>query len=206
MRPDARLGGRVHGVAVQGLGHEPGAPALERQRRTAVDDAVEVAAPHGGKPRMEVRRRGLGGQHGDGRRAQVGVERIGELVGPHLALQIEVHDLPEGVHTGVGAPGGVAGHGLAAEAVDRLFEGLLHARPVVLTLPADEGAAVVFQHQLEAGHDSGPDGRTAPAARRAPRKKAVPSTGALPGFWTSTRRSAPSPQAMVMVSSNSWPG
>ena len=47
---------------------------------------------------------------------------------------------------------------LGAATMHGILQRLLHRRAVLLALPADEPAAVIFDRQLEAGH-----GRTAPA-------------------------------------------
>jgi hypothetical protein len=78
-----------------------------------------------------------------------------------------MHDLAQRMHAGIGAAGGDALHGLAAEFVDRLLQRLLHRRAVLLPLPADEGAAVIFEDELVARHAaSSGSGRRVPRARR----------------------------------------
>ena len=81
--------------------------------------------------------------------------------------------------------------------------------PNIFTRPYGGGAATLLH--ADAGNVDGlpewsPDGSTVPAARRAPRRKAAPSTGALPGFCTSTSRNDPSPQATVRAASSTSPG
>ena len=73
--------------------------------------------------------------------------------------------LAERVHAGIGAPGSVARHLLAAEAEDRGLEHLLEREPVRLALPADEAAPVILERELVARH-----GSTVPAATVVPRK------------------------------------
>ncbi len=58
----------------------------------------------------------------------------------------------------MGAAGGMRIPPLAAEGEDCILQRLLHRRAVLLALPADEPAAVIFEGELEAGH-----GRTVPA-------------------------------------------
>src|SRR5579864_3649980 len=90
---------------------------------------------------------------------------------------------------------------LAAEALDRGLDDLLHRQAVILALPADEAGAVKFEDQLVAGH-----GSRVPTGSGKPRRKAAPSSAARPGRWRLTRRSAPAPQATVGVRSRIVPG
>ena len=87
---------------------------------------------------------------------------------PAVARQVEMDGLAPGMDAGIGAPGGKAVDGLAAEAMNGLFQRLLHRWAVVLPLPPDEGPTVIFERQLEAGHGgvSPGDGRTAPRGTR----------------------------------------
>ena len=56
------------------------------------------------------------------------------------------------MNTGIGTSSGEDAGVLAAEPLDGLFDHLLHAKAVILALPADEGAAVVFEGKAIAGH------------------------------------------------------
>lgn len=82
----------------------------------------------------------------------VGVDVIGEIaigaeqpptISP-LAVGVEMHDLTRGMHAGVGAPGTGGCDGLVGNNAQRLFDALLNATPVVLTLPAIVSGTVVF--------------------------------------------------------------
>ena len=53
--------------------------------------------------------------------------------------------LAKGMNAGVGAPGAVHPHRLAAKCGDRLLERLLHRKAIVLPLPADKFRAVIFE-------------------------------------------------------------
>ena len=61
-------------------------------------------------------------------------------------------DLTERMHAGVGAAGAVHHHLLAAERLDGGGQHALHARAIVLNLPADERPPVIFDDQLVARH------------------------------------------------------
>ena len=61
-------------------------------------------------------------------------------------------DLAEGMDAGIGAAGALDRDRLAREGGDRLLDRLLHRAAVLLPLPADKGAAVIFDGQLVARH------------------------------------------------------
>ena len=85
-------------------------------------------------------------------RPQMRVQGVAHrVVVPRLG-EIEVTDLTERVHAGVGAPGAVDAHLLPAERLDRGRQHALHGGTVVLDLPADERPAVIFDGELVTGH------------------------------------------------------
>ena len=97
--------------------------------------------------------------------------------GAHLARQVEMRRLAQRMNAGIGAAGAMHDDRLAAEALDRLFEDLLHREPVRLALPADEAGAVIFERQLVAGH-----GSTVPARQgEAAQERRASSSAARPG-------------------------
>src|SRR6185312_14936136 len=117
------------------------------------------------------------------RRPQMMVERAADRVFGLLARQVEMRDLRERVHPGIGATGAVHNHALAAEFCDRVFERGLHRYPCGLALPADEAGAVVLDRQLVAGH-----GSTRPGGTANPRRKASASCAARPARWRRSGR------------------
>ena len=81
------------------------------------------------------------------------VERVAQPILAPVARQIDMGDLTQRMHAGVGAAGAMDDAPRAAlERGDRLLEPLLHRHPVLLPLPADERAAVIFDGEREAGH------------------------------------------------------
>ena len=73
------------------------------------------------------------------------------------ALEVEVADLAERMHAGIGAPGAVHGNALAGEFLDRVLQRRLHRRAVRLALEPDERRPVVFDRDAPAGHDPHPN-------------------------------------------------
>ncbi len=80
------------------------------------------------------------------------IERVAQPAGRKIAGQIEMRDLRQRMHAGIGAAGALHAHGLADGRLDRRLERALHGRLMVLHLPAAERAAVVFDHQPVARH------------------------------------------------------
>ena len=115
-----------------------------------------------------------------------------------------MRDLAQRMHAGIGAPRPARHRVLAGEGLDGLREAALHRGAVLLHLPADEGRAVIFENELVAGHGGQPS--AVPARSCTPRRNSSPVIGFLPARWTSVRRTAPSPQAMVKWSSSTVPG
>ena len=92
-----------------------------------------------------VRNRGV--QHRHRRGPQEMIERVAHLVGREILLQIEMRHLAQGMHAGIGAARARDRHALAGKFLDGVFQRALHRRAIVLALPADKGAAVIFQGQ-----------------------------------------------------------
>ena len=82
----------------------------------------------------------------------MGVERVAHGIGRPVAGEIDMGDLAERMDAGIGAPGALDRDRLAGEGGDRLLDRLLHRAAVLLALPADIGAAVIFDGQLVARH------------------------------------------------------
>ncbi len=101
---------------------------------------------------MESLVRPIRREHGDRHGAQMVVESVAHRVGRRLPVEVEMGDLAERVDAGVGAPGAEHRRRLAREVPDRLLDRLLDRGAVLLALPADEGAAVVFEDEPVARH------------------------------------------------------
>src|SRR3954454_16467661 len=132
-------------------------------------------------------------------------DRIAHGVLIPILGKVDIGDLAEGMHAGVGAPGATHLHSLAAEFFDRLRQHTLHRRPDVLDLPADEPRAVIFDAELVARH-APYQPRRVPGAIGAPRRNASEGIAGRPARCNSSTRTAPSPQAMVRRSSSTVPG
>ena len=85
-------------------------------------------------------------------RLKMEIQRIADRIGPVFAFEVEMGHLSQGVDPGIRAPGAEKGHRFAAELLDRLFQRLLDAEPVVLALPTDKASAVVFDADFVAKH------------------------------------------------------
>ena len=83
------------------------------------------------------------------------IHRIADASRLPCLFEIEVGDLPQRVHAGVGSPRAAHARRFAREFTDRRFERALNRYAFSLALPADEGRAVIFDGDAVAGH-SGP--------------------------------------------------
>jgi hypothetical protein len=149
---DQNLRGRMHRVGVEAVMDMPHAAFVEDGPRAPVRDSIKIGALHGRETRVEIGRylRHVDRSHTGG--LQMPVQRVADFQRVPVALEIDVCCLPQRVHARIGAPGGGDFHRMAAEFRECGFQRFLHRRPVGLTLPADETAAIVFEDQLVARH------------------------------------------------------
>src|ERR1700710_720146 len=156
-----------------------------------------------GKSRMKRRRGDRRPQDCARRRPHEMVERIANLVRRKFFHEVEMCHLAERMHAGVGAPGAVQRDGFAAELFDRPFQNALDRLAAVLTLPAHEIRAVIFNENAIPRHRQP---NTMPGGKAKPRKTSLASIADFPGRCRRVKRTAPSPQAMVSASSRMVPG
>ena len=146
---------RLHRRRVKRVANPPRRPPLECQRGAAVDDPVGIEPLHRRKPCVPV----VGDKFRADYRHRIGpqvlVQRLGQAERVPRFFEVCMGDLPDGVDPRVGAPGALHGGWKAGEAFQRLLQPLLDGRAVGLTLPAREGAAVIFEGELVARHDAG---------------------------------------------------
>ena len=150
--PENAVAGRAHGARRRAASrtHQTNGLAKAVRRRR---DLVEVASRDGAVARVKARGHALGGQDVDVVRQRV-VDARDERGRRQLDAEIDVRDLAERVHAGIGAAGAVR---LERRAARRLsasgaVELALHRARVLLDLPAAVAGAGVFERQLVAGH------------------------------------------------------
>ena len=93
------------GLGVERLADAPGAAALERQIGAAVDDEIEIVPLHRREARVEIVRHPLGRDHRHRMRPQMRGERVAHGVGVPFLREIDMRDLAERMHAGIGAAG-----------------------------------------------------------------------------------------------------
>ena len=118
MPADEPLRGGVHGGGVERPRARARRGSLERQVGAAVDDAVEIVPLRRREARVEIVGDTLGRQHRDRMRAQMGVERVAHGVAVPVLGEVDMRDLAERVHAGIGAAGAADGDALAAKGGD----------------------------------------------------------------------------------------
>ena len=131
------------------------------------------------------------------------IERIAHGVGVPVLREIDMRHLRARVHAGIGAAGALHQGFLARQRFDRRGQDALHGEPVGLDLPAGKRRAVIFDDELVAGHDQA---TRAPALTGVPRRNSSACIGCRPARCTCMSRTAPSPQAIVNLSSSTVPG
>ena len=101
---DQALRRLVHGGGVERVAPLPGAVAVERERRAAVDDAIEIVPRCGREARVEIVRRTLAGEHADRVGPNLRVQRFAHLPWLPVLGEIEMRDLGQRMHARIGAP------------------------------------------------------------------------------------------------------
>ena len=173
------LAGEVPGAEM----HQPGIEAAmlpcrpsgkERGARAAVHDDVPVAAPPRQEPGVEVLIDESCPEHRHiGREIRIGAAHPG--MGRAARSGVEVHDLTQRMHAGVGASGADHPHRRRRDPRQRPLDLALDRTPVGLALEAVEPAAVVFETERDA-HCRGADSSWAPVH---PRPERSPGEAAL---------------------------
>ena len=138
--------------------------ALERERRAAIDDAIEIVAGARAVARVEIGAHALGADNRHGMGMKQRVEPLAEPERRPVALKVDMRDLAQRMHAGVRAPGAMGGHARAGHREDGAFQSFLNREAVLLPLPADERRAVIFEDELKARHSE--PGRTRGGERR----------------------------------------
>ena len=111
----------------------------------ARQDAIAIVARYRAEAGVEIRRHERAVEDRDRVGLQVEIDRRLHRVGRPFAGKIEMRDLAQGVHAGIGAARAAQRDGLAGEFEDRFRQTALHGCAGRLHLPADERRAVIFE-------------------------------------------------------------
>ena len=141
-----------HRLDVQRHGNVPHAAMIERRRRSAIEDAVQIVAPDAGEAGVPVVGDRLDRRHGD----RVGPDKRVEPLAQAMLGQ-RLRESTWAAIASAWTPASVRPAAWTAASspvmrMDRLLERLLHRRAMVLPLPAHERPAVIFDRQPPAGH------------------------------------------------------
>ena len=105
--PTRRCAAACMAAASSGCGTRQARPRSSVEIGAAIDDAIEIMALLRREARVEVVRHLLGRDHRDRMRTQMRVDGIAHRVGVPVLGEIDMRDLAERMHAGVGAPGAV---------------------------------------------------------------------------------------------------
>ena len=155
MQPYQLLRRLVHRPVIEILRHQPGAVLVERERRAPVGDAIDVGSADARKARMPVVGHHFALRDRDRFGAQVRVESFHQPEGRDVLCNVDMATHGERMHTGIGPARAMQPQLLAQHAEGGLLDRLLHARPVLLPLEAEEGRSVELESEREAGHRGG---------------------------------------------------
>src|SRR6266481_4288624 len=112
---DEMAGTLLHRREIERLCDMPHPPAIERRRRSPVQNPIEIDPARCRNPCIEILRCGFGGEDTDRSGPEMMIERVAQHVGPHRLRQIEMCALAERVHARIGAAGTMDGDMRAAE-------------------------------------------------------------------------------------------
>src|SRR5215510_6258511 len=130
------------------------------------------------------------------------VERIAHGVEIPVPGEIDMGDLAARVNAGTGASSALNQSSLACQRFNRGGQHALHSPLIGLNLPPCERSAIVFKRELVARHAQF---TRVPVLICIPRRNSSEVMGCLPARWRCESRTAPSPQAMVRLSSSTVP-
>ena len=141
---------RPHGGHVEGFVDLERPMSVERVPNSVHSDPIAIDAPARLSPRIEARRRGSKGAHGQVGR-QRGVQPSSQLrqsaAATRCSCVAECRDLAGGMHPGIGSPGETNSRCLADQPVKRLLQLPLNGPSIRLDLGAGEGRSVVLDHR-----------------------------------------------------------
>ena len=146
---DQCLAGALHRRRIQRLPLPGDIARIQRRPRGAIEDRIAIAAPERAIARMEVVLHAYRPAHGHRRwQARIGSKHPATFAAQRLA--VEMHDLAERMHAGIGAPGTGYGDRMIGDKTQRLLDHALHGRTVRQALPAEKVGAVVFNAERDA--------------------------------------------------------
>ena len=141
---------RLHGGRVEGFVDLECPMSVERMPDSVHSDPIAIDAPARLSSRIEARRRGSKGAHGQVGR-QRGVQPSSQLrqsaAATRCSCVAECRDLAGGMHPGIGSPGETNSRCLADQPVKRLLQLPLNGPSIRLDLGTGEGRSVVLDHR-----------------------------------------------------------
>ena len=152
---DQRLRRFVHCLVVELLRDQPGAVLVERERSAPIGYAIDIGSAEARKARMPIVGHHFALRDRDRFGAQVRVESFHQPEGRDVLCNIDMATHGERMHARIGAARAVQSHLFAQHAKGGFLDRLLHARPVLLPLEAEEGRSVELESEREAGHRGG---------------------------------------------------
>src|SRR5579872_6848865 len=103
----------MHRLCIEIANDVPCAPALKSERRAATVDAIAIVAGNRRKAGMKLGPRFGCRKNSDSRGSQKVVEAVAQFLRADRLLDVEMRNLAQRVHTGVGASGSGDGRALA---------------------------------------------------------------------------------------------
>jgi peptide/nickel transport system substrate-binding protein len=140
-----------HRRFIEGPRHMQDTAKFERRHNSAAKDAIAILLRQRTPARVKIGANFLGGNNTD-RGRQQRVERALKFARFQPGMRLEMRDLAQRMHAGVGAARAVNDDFLLRDFARDIVERGLHSRQSRLKLPAVEGRAVVSDSQLDGPH------------------------------------------------------
>jgi hypothetical protein len=151
---DEVRGGLGHRGVIERLRNLPHQPLLERQRRAAVQYAIDIGAAHAGKAGVPVVRLRFAREDRYRIRPEMRIERLHQTEGRDVFRNVRMGAHREAVDARIRPTRAMHHRRFAGNPLQRLLDRLLHGGAVRLPLPAHERAAIKLHREGEAGHAS----------------------------------------------------
>ncbi|MCY1370329.1 hypothetical protein D9M69_574160 [compost metagenome] len=146
----------MHRFVIKALLYPPNALIINRQRRTAIVNAIKIVAGTRRETRIKSIRCLFDIENADAfiGHHQMRIKRITHFRSTPILCQIDMNDLRARMNACIGAACRAQCQIFTAEFLERLFDGVLNCMTVFLPLPADIGRAVIFDSDFITRHCS----------------------------------------------------
>ena len=162
MPTDQHLCSRLHHAFVELSRNTPCQASTDRQRRSPIDNPVLIESFNARKTCVPILGNDGAVGHRNGAASDKRVYRLHQSKCADVFCQVKVRPHCKGMHACVGPTCGMDSNSLCRQRKYSIFERLLDAWTVRLSLPTHEGAAIIFNRQRKSRQSCMPLGAGKP--------------------------------------------